>query len=701
MESALHAAQSRKRPRSPSSPDDTNDRSVRQRVTEHVQAAADDSSEDEFGPALPPPSGGAGHQDDGAATASSSAGAAAGPEGMGHPTKTRTLEHEATYLDALPSAQLYEHSFMHRDAVLHTLVLSGSDLIVTASACGQVKFWRKQPNGVEFVKLFKAHVGPVICLCASNDGTRVATCGSDKTVKVFDVLTFDICDMARLPYYPCTAVLARSKGASVTVLAVSDRHSPSVWLYNADRVSDPPLGEVKVHNASVLVMAYNAAMDTIISGDAKGMLEYWSTDASRAFGPPPTAVSFEFKLETDLFALAKGRTMPTSIAVDSKGQHFVVTSTDCAIRVFAFARGKLTRVYNDAPSEYEKDAAAYGLEADEMARRLSLEKDIVDARIKSLNEFITPDATSATTPVQSASRFVIPAANAVFDDSGHFLLFPSVLGIKVLNIHTNVARRVLGRVEPDRFLSVALYQGVPKVLSQLALAKDSSAMSLPVSASAEAPKADPTVVCTAYQRNRFFLFSRREPADDAGASRDAFNEPPSREDIKLAEAHAKAVKRATLAASAIIHTTLGDIHVELFRDETPKAVENFCGLSRKNLYNGNIFHRVIKGFMVQTGDYENSDGTGGHSIFEQDFEDEITARRFDRPGLLAMANAGPNTNGSQIFVTCAPCSWLDKKHTIFGVVTKGLDTVRAIENVKVDKEDRPFEDVKIVSVTLR
>lgn len=150
------------------------------------------------------------------------------------------------------------------------------------------------------------------------------------------------------------------------------------------------------------------------------------------------------------------------------------------------------------------------------------------------------------------------------------------------------------------------------------------------------------------------------------AGRDVFNEPPSKEDLALAAEASAVLARAKLGSEAIVHTTKGDVHLRLMPEIAPKAVENFSGHARSGYYDSLLFHRVIKGFMLQTGD-PNGDGTGGSSIWGTEFEDEIERSvRFDRPGVLAMANAGPCTNGSQFFITCAPCAWLDGKHTIFG-----------------------------------
>ncbi|MBU0469232.1 MAG: peptidylprolyl isomerase [Candidatus Omnitrophica bacterium] len=146
----------------------------------------------------------------------------------------------------------------------------------------------------------------------------------------------------------------------------------------------------------------------------------------------------------------------------------------------------------------------------------------------------------------------------------------------------------------------------------------------------------------------------------------------------------------------IIETNQGDIEIRLFTDIAPKTCENFIGLIEKGYYDGIIFHRVIKNFMIQGGDPTGT-GRGGESLWGGKFEDEVTqAVTFDKKGLLAMANAGPNTNGSQFFITTIPTPWLNMNHTIFGEVINGYESVDAIENTQVGRGDKPVEDQKII-----
>lgn len=144
---------------------------------------------------------------------------------------------------------------------------------------------------------------------------------------------------------------------------------------------------------------------------------------------------------------------------------------------------------------------------------------------------------------------------------------------------------------------------------------------------------------------------------------------------------------------AVVETNKGTIELELFAGETPRTVKNFVTLAVKGYYNGLTFHRVIRDFMIQGGD-PTATGEGGKSIYGKDFEDEIVpTMHFDDAGVLAMANTGPNTNGSQFFITTAATPWLDGRHTIFGKVIGGMIGVINISKVKIDRNGKPLEKV--------
>ncbi|PHM18386.1 MAG: peptidylprolyl isomerase [Sulfuricurvum sp. PD_MW2] len=166
---------------------------------------------------------------------------------------------------------------------------------------------------------------------------------------------------------------------------------------------------------------------------------------------------------------------------------------------------------------------------------------------------------------------------------------------------------------------------------------------------------------------------------------------------------AAALSFAASHPKVLLQTTQGDITLELYEDVAPLAVENFTGHVKNGYYNGLTFHRIIKNFMVQGGDPTGT-GAGGESIWKKPFKDEFKSGVvFDKAGILAMANAGPKTNGSQFFITTAPTPWLNGYHTIFGRVVGGMDVLSKLNNVQTNGQyggDKPLQTQKIIKATL-
>lgn len=147
---------------------------------------------------------------------------------------------------------------------------------------------------------------------------------------------------------------------------------------------------------------------------------------------------------------------------------------------------------------------------------------------------------------------------------------------------------------------------------------------------------------------------------------------------------------------SILTAPQGKIVLELYTDHAPNTVKNFTTLVSRNYYNNHLIHRIIPNFMIQTGDPTGT-GRGGESMWGKKFDDEINpSLKHTGAGIVSMANSGPNTNGSQFFITLAPTPWLDGKHTIFGRVMSGLMALKKMGDVKTGKEDRPVEEVKII-----
>lgn len=554
--------------------------------------SADDSSsdDDDFGPALP----------------------SSAPK-----KKKRKLPYEKLYIAALPAAPRYSKSLMHRDQLAFTTFTPYTDFLITSSIDGIVKFWKKDFGGIEFVKEFKAHTGEIRSVNVSADGRSFATAGSDNTVKIFDVVTFDLLAMLSLDYSPRAVCWVHGRGASFPQLAVSSEDNSWIRIYDGRGENLEPLHVLKtIHRAPVSLMAYNNAYDCVVSVDNGGMVEYWQPSGS--FSKPDNV--FTMKSSTNLFDFKKAKCVPSSLTISPTGHQFATLSfPDRKIRIFDFPTAKLHRSYDESietiTSMQQAGTAVQALEDIEFGRRLGIEREL--------------DA-----PALRARQ------NVIFDETGNFILYGSMYGIKVLNTLTNKLVKLYGREEPLRSLWLSLYQGQPD--KKRVTTVEMAASENPLLQEAEAR--DAMLVSTGSGKVRFYMYTNDT---NTSKDRDVQNEKP-RDAARSKTSQQEA--QAALGTTAVLHTTYGDITLRLFPDAAPKAVENFVTHSRNGYYNNVIFHRVIRKFMIQTGD-PLGDGTGGESIWGKDFADEISALKHDKPYTLSMANAGPGTNASQFFIT--------------------------------------------------
>jgi peptidylprolyl isomerase domain and WD repeat-containing protein 1 len=426
----------------------------------------------------------------------------------------------------------------------------------------------------------------------------------------------------------------------------TDANSPNIHIYDGrDAFKDPnsktdkPLATAtSIHSQPVHLIRYNSKSQVVVSIDKGGMVEYWSPDIDSGFPQPaPPRISWEYKSDTDLYEFKKCKTVPTSLNLSADGSKFVTFGfEDRQIRVFDFKSGKLIRKYDESlgvVSEMQQAGTAiHKLDDMEFGRRLAVEREIEKQITSAAAAASSGDGSSGGEgPAASGSGGFTQSgtANVVFDESGNFVIYPSLLGIKMVNLKTNKVSRLIGKSENQRFLNIAIYQGAPKkktLVTATMLASENAAI-------LESEATDPTIFATAFKRNRFYLFTKRHPdSEEASAasaasgsgsgSRDIFNEKPTREEQTVATMSQSTLK-ASLGSQAIIHTSVGDIHIRLFPEHAPKAVENFVGLTKKGYYENVIFHRVIPQFMIQTGD-PLGDGTGGESFWGNDFEDEFS-----------------------------------------------------------------------------
>lgn len=557
---------------------------------------------------------------------------------------------------------------MHREQLYDCTFTPHTDFLITSSIDGFVKFWKKIADGVEFVKEYKAHEGDIKGTTISADGRNFATVGSDKTIKLFDVANFDLLAMLTPETVPkAICYVHGGPGSSLPLLAVSSEIDGRIWIYDGRGEDTKPLHTIEhMHRSPVHLMAFNSGFGCVISADEGGMIEYWQPFGS--YDKPDNV--FERKSMTSLFEFKKAKSVPCCITVSPSGHQFVTYSfPDRKLRVFDFASGKLYRTYDESietmtDMQQAGTLAKEPLDAIEFGRRIAVERELENPSLRT-------------------------RINVLFDESGHFIMYGSILGIKVINTLANRLVKLYGRDESFRPLHLALYQGQPEKKGLVTV--QMAASDNPLLAEAEAR--DSLLVATGSGKVRFYMFTNDN--DASKSDRDIHNEKPKV--VGGAKKAEEQARDARIANAATIHTTMGDISIRLYPQYAPNAVENFTVHAKNNYYNGIIFHRVIRKFMIQTGD-PLGDGTGGDSIWNKNFADEFTPElRHDKPYMVSMANAGPGTNASQFFITTERTPWLDDKHTIFGRCVKGMDVVHMIENTRVFKE-KPVDDIKIVNI---
>ena len=342
------------------------------------------------------------------------------------------------------------------------------------------------------------------------------------------------------------------------------------------------------------------------------MVEYWRPSSN--YEKPDNV--FRYKSSTDLFEFKKAKSLPSSITISPSGSQFATFSfPDRRVRVFDFPSGKLYRTYDESINTIiemqQAGTALQKLDEVDFGRRLAVERELESPNVKN-------------------------KINVVFDESSNFIIYGSIVGVKIVNTLTNRVVKVYGKDEPFRSLNLALYQGQPQKKGVVTVSMAASANPL----LQEAEERDPVLVSTGSGKVRFYMFTNEE--DVRKSTRDVQNEKPKNLNSTL---HMES-KPSVTGSVAVLHTTYGDIHIRLFPEAAPKAVENFVTHSKDGYYNNTIFHRVIRKFMIQCGD-PLGDGTGGESIWGKEFEDEFSTLKHDKPYTVSMANAGPNTNGSQ------------------------------------------------------
>jgi peptidylprolyl isomerase domain and WD repeat-containing protein 1 len=525
-------------------------------------------------------------------------------------------------LEEIPTSAHYHVSFMHRATVSHVLSSGRHGYIVTACEDGIVKFWKRISSEppeeqttskeaptpcLEFVKSFTAHIGPVLSLCLDPTEDTVASIGSDGLIKIYDVSTFDATAMVKTDLSFGRAACFLQDASKDSLLAISSDSGGSICIFSTTTLQQ--IQTLSFHSKPVTCLAYNQQHKCCVSADEQGILEIWDCTSGAQKGQAVGATcskannqfAYESKMSTDLYKLAKKKTFARSIAMSNN--YFVVYAADHKVHVYQLSTGKIQVRYDERLEVYAaKGGATYGMDSLEFGKRAATERELGEQ------------------PKLPTSQLV------QMDPSEQYLLVSTMVGIKVIEWKKNKVLKIIGRADASqlRFLSFCLSLGDAKLNQQMQLARGASTS---IAMDDRKVANDALIVVLAYNQRRFYVFSQIDPLKDnentEDVSRDVWNEAPTAQDQLLASG-ANIVRGVTQAASftkTILRTTMGDIHIKLFPEVT-KTIENFCGHARAGYYDNVIFHRIIQGFMLQTGD-PLGDGTGGESIWGGEFEDEF------------------------------------------------------------------------------
>ena len=547
----------------------------------------------------------------------------------------------------------YTKSYMHKDFIDHIISSPITDFIFTTSTDGILKFWKKKYIGIEFVKQFKSHPNKITGISINNDGLFLCTCSvKDEYLKIYDIINVDMINFIKLNIFPFLCEFISKSNLMNKICAVSEKEKGNIYIIDIKKNSI--IKKLEMHHSQITNMKINWIYETIISTDNIGMIEYWSNKDN--YDLPDKYIKFSLKVETDLYNLSELKKPIISLTISPNGKLFSLYSND-KFYIFDFLTGKIKYEINENPKQYFQ------------------EKEIPEIE-KEIRKYIEN----------------LPSPNIQFDESNNYIYYPTPIGIKLIELKSNKLITILGKKENERFININLFQG--KSL------KNNSGIIGQGGKSSQGEKViDPILFAISYKKIRFFFFSKNDIKEDEKLKRDIINEKiiekPNKNKIN------QNIKNPNikLPKQAILETSFGEIHIKLYSDLCPKTVENFIKLSKKGYYDNLIFHRVIKNFMIQTGDPKGN-GTGGESIWGGTFEDEFNDLLTHDSFTVSMANFGPNTNGSQFFITTVPCKWLDGKHTVFGKVFRGMENVQSIENVKCDKNDKPYNDVKLYKVRI-
>lgn len=639
----------------------------------------------------------------------------------------------------------YSYSYMHKTQVTNTSVNEdiAPGIIITTSIDGVIKFWladtdfkdKKAPsledklksleNGNDknesqvqdvngnsnnnnddddepfvpgkliFIKQFKLFEElPIIQMAYStiNSNKKLMACisdysneeiieetdGKDKKantkkkyqVYIFDLSTIDMISIFEIDFKPgsiewCETDSNPSDTADITntdandiedgdnlMLAVSSLTSDDIYIFDPlNDIKTPIYSSKSVHKSSVHSMKYIESLKCMVSIDINGMIEYWVVN-NNFTKPVSKKLKFENKINTDLIILRKLKLKPMNlIQLINNKTNFVIITKNNEIFIFDIFTGKLINRINESLDFYKKifqveDSGNENII--KINKKFEIEKNLFE---KSIN-----------------LRLLKSIKLVQFDN---FLIIPNLIGLKLLNLSNNKIEKLIKN--DSRFLSI----------SKLKIKLNNSNRNLNY------------LITSNFKSNRILIYTNNKQNEN-DLHTDIFNENPTNS-IKFDEIKDSfdpfRNKSKYQNVKVILHTNYGDIKIKVFPRYAPVAVENFIGLCYKNYYNNLKFHRIIKNFMIQTGD-PNNDGTGGESLWGKPFRLELRQDvKHDKPFMVSMAHGG-----SQFFITVKPTPWLDGKHSIFGRVYEGTEVVKSIENYDENDAEKPYPKILSTSI---
>ncbi|GME67959.1 unnamed protein product [[Candida] boidinii] len=639
----------------------------------------------------------------------------------------------------------YSYSYMHKTQVTNTSVNEdiAPGIIITTSIDGVIKFWLADtdfkdkkatsledklkslengndknesqvqdvngnsnnnnddddepfvPGKLIFIKQFKLFEElPIIQMAYStiNSNNKLMACisdysneeiieetdGKDKKantkkkyqVYIFDLSTIDMISIFEIDFKPgsiewCETDSNPSDTTDITntdandiedgdnlMLAVSSLTTNDIYIFDPlNDMKTPMYSSKSVHKSPVHSMKYIESLKCMISIDNNGMIEYWVVN-NNFTKPVSKKLKFENKINTDLIILKKLKLKPMNlIQLINNKTNFVIITKNNEIFIFDIFTGKLINRINESLDFYKKifqveDSGNENII--KINKKFEIEKNLFE---KSIN-----------------LRLLKSIKLVEFDN---FLIIPNLIGLKLLNLNNNKIEKLIKN--DSRFLSI----------SKLKIKLNNSNRNLNY------------LITSNFKSNRILIYTNNKQNEN-DLHTDIFNENPTNS-IKFDEIKDSfdpfRNKSKYQNVKVILHTNYGDIKIKVFPRYAPVAVENFIGLCYKNYYNNLKFHRIIKNFMIQTGD-PNNDGTGGESLWGKPFRLELRQDvKHDKPFMVSMAHGG-----SQFFITVKPTPWLDGKHSIFGRVYEGTEVVKSIENYDENDAEKPYPKILSTSI---